>query len=445
MKKIIFFASMGLALVGCGPDKSVEDHRNEQLRRNSAMYDALKGDYTGLVRAEEDGQVMGAMKLNLSSSTKATDPNGGEIAPGSPVLVGSMQFLDENLSSLSAPNIFYDRSTGAYSAQIKVKREADNSREIQINLSGHINGGTIHGRIYALDYPELGGVFVLTKDGRPIADLLREARSGGNRRNTGLSPSMSYVGETSFYTTSFTVPVHVLIQKPIRNEPEDIIDALTPSTPISFSVNYGGPNLSFKFDQANHDRRQRLIKATTEIDFNDSRRKMEMQAECRQSTDFKTLTCAHSNSDTGETARTTATLSTNGRDPVDQPEMIPHKEVLFAGTATMPGQKKPSQIKMNVVRHALSREEEIYDLLFPRSDRELIATILFPNGTQVGFSQTKWEMARHNLHGEEARGTHTAFLTCAGFRFDVTSKPFRCSYWTTRSPRIDIQFQAPKR
>jgi hypothetical protein len=111
MKK---FLSIGLLVLlsACAKDKSVDDYQRDKLQKNLALYESVAGSYSGIVTSQESGDVMGAMELSLRAEVTPVDSKDGDTSVATPILVGSVRFLDQNIISLSAPNGYYDPTSG---------------------------------------------------------------------------------------------------------------------------------------------------------------------------------------------------------------------------------------------------------------------------------------------------------------------------------------------
>jgi hypothetical protein len=224
MKKILI-ALTALLAVACGKDKTVEEYQREKLRENLALYENVAGSYTGLVVSKTDGAVIGAMEVLLEAKTIATNPNGGETAVGTPVLAGTVNFLDQFLTTLEAPNGFYDPSTGAYSAQIAVTR-TDEVKET-MNISGNIAGTALNGQLALASYSESGATLQLVKNGRPIAELLRD--SGSRRPSEGRKTKKTYEGRATFNEKPYKRNVKLMVAFSTRSRIDDFLEHFAPA------------------------------------------------------------------------------------------------------------------------------------------------------------------------------------------------------------------------
>lgn len=251
MKKILI-ALTALLAVACGKDKTVDEYQREKLRENLALYESVAGSYTGLVVSKTDGTVIGAMQLVLEAKTVATDPNGGETAVGKPVLAGTVNFLDQFVTTLEAPNGFYDPATGAYSAQITVTR-SDLTKET-MNISGNISGEVLGGQFSLASYSDSGANFQLNKNGRPIDELLKNA---ANRRPTeGRKTKKSYNGKGRFEEGERVRKVRLMVAFPSRSRTDDFLELFAPATDrlVNVSIDLGAITVSIvkvKWDSQN--------------------------------------------------------------------------------------------------------------------------------------------------------------------------------------------------
>jgi len=225
MKKILI-ALTALLAVACGKDKTVEEYQREKLRENLALYESVAGSYTGLVVSKTDGAVIGAMEILLEAKTVATNPNGGETAVGTPVLAGTINFLDQFLTTLEAPNGFYDPSTGAYSAQISVTR-SDGVKET-MNIAGNIANSVLTGQLALASYSESGATIQLVKNGRPIDQLLRDTNN--RRPSEGRNTKKTYEGKGTFTEKPYKRNVKFMVAFSTRSRIDDFLELFAPAT-----------------------------------------------------------------------------------------------------------------------------------------------------------------------------------------------------------------------
>ncbi|RYZ95887.1 MAG: hypothetical protein EOP11_24240, partial [Proteobacteria bacterium] len=346
------FALLALALVGCGKDKNLEEYQRDKLQQNLGLYKSVEGTYSGIVRSKTDNRVIGAMQISLTAQTRNKPSNDGQLSIGSPVLVGNVQFLDQDIINVVAPDGFYDPNTGLYNSQIEITRTAGGAtngggssgggsggnppnngggynntpvapgqgaeREL-IVLTGRLGNGNLVGDMQTQNYPEYGGRFELVRNGGTVRDLLRQARPGDRRReDSDVEKVTSYSGTTRFTDLNGSGdarprPVRVTLTRQTYNTAEDILDLISPVRVVQASINYSD-SLRLLFPKAIFDTRQGYLTAQTLLTLNGQLNQMTIN--CREQDD-KSLYCTHLTSAGGEAAITEVTLDKGrSRDPI---------------------------------------------------------------------------------------------------------------------------------
>lgn len=456
MKKIHLLSFGLLALLcACAKDKSVDDYQREKLQKNLALYQSVAGSYSGIVTSQESGDVVGAMELSLRAEVTPVDSKDGETAVATPILVGSVRFLDQNIISLSAPNGYYDPSTGLYSADIKITRAGSGgggaggeggspggpgAQETEtVKITGYIAGDALSGSVHALDYPGHGGSFQLTKNRREsLQEQLRRARPGQGRHNDQL---VAFAGTTYFQKVQR--PVHIVALRPNRGTAEDFLDLVNPVKKVQLSLNYSN-SLQFLFQNAVYDTRQDYITGELAVIVNGFSQKMNI--EC--STFEEELRCSHISSGLGQVA-TSEAKKTRGpmQDLPDSPEDRQSIKKTFYGKGRMPSDKKDRTMELQVVYPARTRREALIEDFFPVTERLLQVSVIFAEGVSQPFTAVKWDTLNGLLDGSADRssnsGNYTSYIQCHNFYFLDSKEKFSCNYWTTRSPLISIEFTPP--
>lgn len=460
MKKVLVVSLGVFALLSaCAKDKSVDDYQRDKLQKNLALYQSVAGSYSGVVASQENGEVMGAMELSLRAEVTPVDSKDGETSVATPILVGSVRFLDQNIISLSAPNGYYDPATGLYSADIKITRAGGGgnggaeggaagpgAQETEtVKITGYIGGDVITGSVHALDYPGHGGSFQLTKGRREsLQEQLRRARPGQGRENDQL---VAFSGTTYFQKAQR--PVHIVALRPNRGTAEDFLDLVNPVKKVQLSLNYSN-SLAFLFQNAVYDTRQDYITGETTVVVKNGPNQtvQKMNIEC--STFEEEIRCSHISSGLGKVATTEAKKT---RGPMenfpDAPEDRQSVTKIFYGKGRMPEDKKDRTMELRVVYPARSRIDALIEDFFPSTEKLLQVSIVFGESVSQSFTAVKWDMLNGLLDGFADRngtiGSYTAYIQCHNFFFLESKEKFSCNYWTTRSPLISIEFTPPYR
>jgi hypothetical protein len=454
MKNILFLSFGVLALLSaCAKDKSVDDYQRDKLQKNLALYQSVAGSYSGVVTSQENGDVLGAMELSLRAEVTPVDSKDGETAVATPILVGSVRFLDQNIISLSAPNGYYDPATGLYSADIKITRAgsggeggggAPGAQETEtVKITGYIGGESLSGSVHALDYPGHGGSFQLTKNRREsLQEQLRRARPGQGRESDQL---VAFAGTTYFQKTQR--PVHIVALRPNRGTAEDFLDLVNPVKKVQLSLNYSN-SLAFLFQNAVFDTRQDYITGETTVTVKNGPNQtvQKMNIEC--SMIDEDLRCSHISSGLGQVATSEAKKT---RGPMqnfpDAPEDRQSVTKIFYGKGRMPSDKKDRTMELRVVYPARSRTDALIEDFFPTTEKLLQVSVVFADSVTQSFTGVKWDTLNGLLDGNADRtsnsGSYTAYVQCHNFFFLESKEKFACNYWTTRSPLISIEFTPP--
>lgn len=432
----------GLMTMGCGKDKTVSEYQRERLQENLALYQSVAGSYTGLVTSQQDDRVLGAIQIELRAETSVNPSSGGETALGTPTLVSNIRFLADNIVALSAPTSFYDPSSGAYSAQITIRR-ADSGRDEQVALNGVLSGGTLRGEIGTVNDPAFGGRFTATRGGAPITQLVRQKAPGELPSDDESRQVRSYLGSTTF-TAGGAKPVTVVVVQPVRGTAEDFLDLMSPVKSVQVSFNYS-QSLHVQFPAAVLDLRQGLLTGQTTLNVNGQSQQMTL--ECRVGADVD-LVCKHVTTASGVTA-TTRAKEAKQNTSVPREDTAAGRSVtkVFRGRGKLGGTE--GVMTLSVTRPSRGRLVDLLELFFPPSEQLLNVAVTISEGVTISLGGIKWDMLNGLLDGSSPGQTggdsYTVYLQCHDFYFDQTSGPFRCDYRTSRSPNISIHFKPPYR
>ncbi len=432
MKKLAIALTTLFVLAACAKDKTTDEYQREKAQQNLALYDSVAGSYSGVVTSKETGEVLGAMQLNLRADRLVNPPKDSDLAIGTPILSGTAKFLDETETTLVAPNGFYDPANGAYQAEILIGRGG--GIEV-VQLTGTIGATALSGTVQSKSSPEMGGRFVLQKNGEPIQTLLERARPGWRPNPDGRNKVRSFTGETNFPNAGVTRAVRTVILQPLTGTAADFLDLISPVKGVQISFNYSS-SVNLVFSNALYDRRQGLITGESVFSLGDGR-SVKISTECRENGDR--LSCSHLTA-SGAVARTRGTLSNGSEDPPSDDDRSVTR--IFSGKGLFDGPRE-QVMKIQVTKGSKSGAEDIFELFSPNSERRIHVTFQFSKDTSVTFTNARWSTVSGLVEGEMQGAGYLAQMQCTGFTFGVKAEPFECAYWTSRSARITIKFKPP--
>lgn len=427
---LFLFAAFNSA---CTKDKTMSEYQREKLQENLALYQSVAGSYTGLVNSQQDGRIIGAMQIDLRAETIVDSSNSGDSALGTPVLVSNIRFLDENVVSLSAASSFYDLRTGAYSTHVVVTRSSGKSEQIMVR--GNLGGGVLHGEIASLNYPNYGGQFILERGGKDIHDLIKNIPNSPEKRRGGRQTS-AYVGMTEF-TSGISKPVQIVMIQPLRGTSEDFLDLMSPIKSVQVNFNYT-ESMNILFDETVFDVQQGFLTGQSALTQNGQNKQMRL--ECLIYDSIK-LNCKHITPDVGIAAITEAVLNSQNL-PLPADDISDRQSITkrFVGRSQIGDDYR--RIIMSATLPVRDRLTELLDLFFPVNERTLHATINFSESVSVSFVNLKWDGINGLLDGSEGELDRRIYYQCHDFYFVKTKFPFKCNYWTSRSPTIQIEFSS---
>lgn len=439
-KKFAVLVLCGVLLSACAEDKTVDEYQRERLQQNLALYQAVSGRYTGKVNSTLDKSPLGAMEIELRSETVVNSGGSGESSIGTPILVTNIRFLDQNVIALSAHNSFYDPNTGAFSAQIQIKRSEIGETQV-VSISGTLVSDVLSGQISAVDYIGFGGSFSLIKNGPPLLSFAPDSRPDQGDVDQGARRVQTYTGVTRFLAGP-EKPVQIVVLQPLRGTSEDFLDLITPVKTVQVSFNYS-QSLHIQYSNAIFDIEQGLLTGRTSVTVNEQIQPFTL--ECQITTD-KQLNCRHLTTGAGLTASSVAQLATG---PTQAPPEDPNERLsvtkIFVGKGKL--DEKIVPMNLTVTLPSRGRLSDLLELFFPNSEKFLDIGLMFSDAASAAFTDVKWSSINGRLEGIVNRavgGTgYTAYIRCRDFYFTETRNPFTCDYWTTRSPMITIQFEAP--
>lgn len=439
MRKLTILLTALLA-VACGKDKSAEDYAREKLQQNLAQYQLVEGTYTGVVTSNENGSVIGAMSLNLKADTKANPSQGGDSPIGSPILLGNISFLDESVISLGTQASYYDPNSNYYSADIKIQRYVGigenakpNGDPETITIGGYFNGGVLNGSVRDQRFPSYGGSFSLTKNGRDIRELLKEARPG---RGGGTTPVRNFLGTTTF-ASGEQREVNIVLLQARKGTPEDFLDLVNPIKSVRLSLNYSR-ELGFNFIAALYDASQGQV--TGDLSLTYKLKTQNMSINCRTA-DGVHLVCDHLSSGAGLVARSEAELQ---RGPITDPPGSPSDggtiDRAYEGKTVVDGEKRT--VRLTVTYFARQLFDELMELFFPTNEKLVNVAFRLSEHAAPVFTNARWDGATGLLDGKSDSNSEVVkYIRCTGFYFTKQKDPFVCRYWSSRSEVIEVTFR----
>lgn len=439
----VLICALGLLSAACAKDKTVAEYQREKLQENLALYQSVVGSYTGMVVSKEDGRTLGALEVELRADTIVDQSPGGESALGTPVLVSNIRFLNENVVSLSASSSFYDPGSGAYSAQIDVPRGQGGATE-QVTVNGVLSGGTLTGEIATTNHPEAGGRFTLDRGGKPLTSLAKLKTPQELEDAKGSRQVSTFSGTTTFAGGAKRA-VYIVVLQPLNGSAEDFLDLISPVKTVEVNFNYS-QTLQILFPGALLDSRQGLLTGRTTINVDGQTQQMTL--ECRIESGDRRATCKHLTSASGVTATTVAAKDlTPASAPKDNPSERQSITKTFTGRGVMAGQAR--QMKLTVTLPSRGRMTDLVEQFFPNTEKYVNAAIEFAPDVTMSFMGIKWDSVNGLLDGsftgQGGGDTFATYIQCHDFYFTETTGPFSCTYWTSRSPAIPIQFRPPYR
>ena len=455
------------ALAGCGKDVSMEEYQRQKLQENLGQMEKLRGTYSGILRSKVDNRVLGALSLSLDPSTRPQDSKDGQSPIGSPVLIGALKFLDRSEIDLSAPNGYYDKDTGLYSAEIEVSRTGGGSggtapapspggtpatpgngsggggREL-VMITGQLTPNVFVGEVRLQNYPADGGRVELVRDGGDLRALLDAARPNGRApEEEDRERTISYVGNTVFNDESATTkPVRFVVTQRTYGTPEDFLDVVSPVRFVDLDINYSH-EIQIPFRKIYFDTRRGYITGTAA--YGNGTQAAQMSITCRRQTEEE-MTCVHITSSVGEAA-TSRVKFARGR--VDPPRDNIKDRKAVTKTFTGHGYFTPGDYRkmyLKVVYPARSLRDELLELFFPVTERMLQATLIFSDSVSASFARARWDARNGYLDGNyegSGSGRYIAQMQCYDFYFTESKSDFSCTYQSDRSSPIVINFKYP--
>lgn len=148
-------------------------------------------------------------------------------------------------------------------------------------------------------------------------------------------------------------------------------------------------------------------------------------------------------------------LQLNGR-PIDQIRKGAPKGPLdqvgvsrdFDGSGVMPdsrsGKSARRKMAIHVTKPSLGPAADFVDIFDPTRQRMLNVSIDISEAVSVNFMSIPWDPTNGTVDGfnniTTVSGAYTIYLQCSDFYFTQQSRKFNCTYWSSRSKRIPMEF-----
>lgn len=445
----LVFAAAGFTFVGCAKDRTVDDFKREKARQDLASYQAVDGDYTGLMISSQTKSPVGALQLRLSARLQSSSSPDGSIGAGTPIIATELSFQDTQVMSLAGTNAYYDPDSGLFQADISITRASDtsggsgskaNGNVETVSLTAQIGGGQIVGTLQLAGYSSYGSTFTLSRNGGSLGKLASQLPR--NPSNANFLPLNTFSGHTDFLKDKVSKSVRIVTLQSRVNSQEDFLNLLNPVKTVQVSMNYDVSAQIFH-PSGNWDLRTGRLSGQTTITR--GTQVAVLSFDCQ--TAGTQMNCNHFTTQDGRVAVTKADLDTGPTvDPVDTTGTDAEQRHLFLGKAHMdfPDPINGTNASLLVVFPARSRLDDILNLFLPPA--QLILQATFVTGlASVPFPQVQWDRGSERLDGTSDRsgssGPTTGFIPeihCTGFKFLDTKKPFVCDYSSSRSPTIHL-------
>lgn len=156
-------------LNGCAKDKTADEWRDEQARKELQKLEDARGSYSGNVRSKSTGAVIASARLDLTPASDVLEGGNGASPAVRSVLVGSLQVRwlageESNTAARSATLVFpaakYEPTTGRYvAARTNVGLAART-----VDLSGSLTGRAFVGELSERGLYTDGALLELSKD-----------------------------------------------------------------------------------------------------------------------------------------------------------------------------------------------------------------------------------------------------------------------------------------
>lgn len=225
---LVFFAAALLA--GCSKEQSVDEYNHEQVQREAAKAQAVKGVYRGVVVSKKDQSPIGELELTVSPKVQAATGGSHPYLDQQITIEGVM---DLTLATGEHVNFTFENGSFDSSTQRMVSSTSvtlSNNTPAQLEVNGNFSAQEFNGEIQVST--EEGGSFKLIKNGpTPGAASLQGSKTV--RRLIGLSKD--YEGVGTFYDGTTSV-LQLTIDEPANDPREAFMNVFKEVKIVSISI-----------------------------------------------------------------------------------------------------------------------------------------------------------------------------------------------------------------
>ncbi len=432
-------------VLGCGHDYNLDDYKRQQLQHSLGLMRQADGEYTGLAISKLDGTTLGALDAQVKTSTSSSTPND----QSDPTAVPDLQVIltytgPQNSTAIMTfqGGSFQSDLGGAFVADYTLQRTIGTVQTTDvIEMSGTISNGHFQGSVYSKSFPNYGASFDLALHGSDIPTLLRGRRLSTER----LATQQSYAGVTRF-SEGVDEPVVLVLTKPASSAPslDEFFDLLIPVQPVTATLNYGnGARLAF--NGAGFDLRSGKISVTVPVAqiFSTHTEPNSITLKCNEKDGTKAIACQlKTNANPGIAARMDdLENSPNAQEPPDSsdPRAMVRRTYRGVGKFTRSGMFMGNYVMyLTAIYEARSRSEEIYNLLFPQSEKLVQVSWFEEADPDIDFSFTdaKWDglsatLDKNQPYQESNGPSGMISISCSNFYFYKRARPFQCHFTNT--------------
>lgn len=162
-----------LFLSACAQDRDVDDYKKTKLNEDLAKVEQVSGNYTGTLKSNSTGEVIGTAGLQLQADTRVNGLNEQQ-----PVLRGVLFFKSSTTIKIIFQNSYFDPETqifksslgglpsasaGATGSTSSGTASTASPVSLGLDLEGKVDGPKITATLQTFGYPELGATMNLEK------------------------------------------------------------------------------------------------------------------------------------------------------------------------------------------------------------------------------------------------------------------------------------------
>ncbi len=451
-------------ITACGSDYNLNDYRREQLNNSMGELQRAAGNYSGLAISKLDGSTLGAFEVNVQPKMTPTPASGQTTASATPNLVVTVSFTGPGFSG--ATIVFQDgRYAGNSGGQFEAQCPAPGTTGpcVQMNsqqssgqstvtgpstanplvIDGTISSGRFVGHLYSQTAPQYGITFNLARNGLSARELLKNQRLQASKFAT----QHYYEGETYFsYSSRQTIRkpvVLTLTEPPLTPSLDQFYYLLVPDVPLVATLNYGnGAILAF---DANFDKRLGELSGSTPWNkiFPSSSITSLVTLNCTELDSQKAFDCQLATGNNGVMASAVVTSEHTVSEPPDNPDTRANQTRTYYGSIQLSragfsfNDKTP--VTLTVIYEARDRVDEISNLLFPDSEKQVQVSwqeVADPD-INFSFSNAIWDGLDGTLNKTQSlqipnsTATGLTSISCSNFFFYEKTTPFTCQFFNT--------------